>query len=173
MVDSCRTYPLAGVAAIVREPLLRNPHLSNHRCDWLSEGRAMAVGLTRVGDVLGGGALGWMLPQELARRAAVDVRFTATVIQRLKMVVLRPNKVHQLEDAQVCGGILSARTPAQMEFHIGPRILRRGLAGQWISLWGLLLALAKLAVEGAIMADFLPFFRVYVRAWVSLKKEHA
>eukprot|EP00061_Rhincodon_typus_P007598 g29446.t1 len=70
--------------------------------------------------VLGG--LGWMLPQGLARRAAVDVQLTATAIQCLKTAVLGPDVVHQLEDAQMYGGIPSARTPARTEFHIGPGI---------------------------------------------------
>eukprot|EP00061_Rhincodon_typus_P012129 g37670.t1 len=43
VVDSRRAYPPAGLAAIVREPLLRNPHLRCRRFEWLAEGRAVAV----------------------------------------------------------------------------------------------------------------------------------
>eukprot|EP00061_Rhincodon_typus_P015272 g42857.t1 len=65
---------LVGVVAIVKELLLRNLHLRSRLFDWLLEGKAVAAGVTRVGDVLSGGGLGWMLPQELAHRATVDVR---------------------------------------------------------------------------------------------------
>eukprot|EP00061_Rhincodon_typus_P013358 g39684.t1 len=51
-----------------------------------------------------------------------DLRRTPTVIQRLKTAVLGPNVVHHLEDAQMCVGNPSARTPARMEFHVGPRV---------------------------------------------------
>eukprot|EP00061_Rhincodon_typus_P010857 g35456.t1 len=237
MVDTCWTYPPSGVAAIVREPLLRNPHLHNCVSEWLAEERAVAVGVTRVGDVMGGGVLGWMLLQELAHRTAIEILFLTTATQHLKMMVLGPDTVLQLEGAQVCGGIPSLCTPAQTEFHISPRIpylpqelvphnlsyLRnmgsmdfRGVKRQvmyglllhtvqlfsfihrlpmllifghliWRGagrleelLMGLLLGLDKLginrskqwAVGAVICADCLSLFHSYVRALVSLEKEH-
>eukprot|EP00061_Rhincodon_typus_P017128 g45687.t1 len=122
MVNSCRAYTPGGVAAVVREPLLRNRHLHHCSSDGLSEGRAVAVGVPRIRNVLGGRGLGWILPQDLASRAAVDIWPTATSIQLLKTGVLGPDIVHQMEDAQACSEIPSARTPARTEFHIGPRI---------------------------------------------------
>eukprot|EP00061_Rhincodon_typus_P010959 g35626.t1 len=65
MVNSCHASPPSGVAAIVREPFLRNPHLDNCGFKWLAERRAAATGMTRDRDMLSGGGLAWMLPQAL------------------------------------------------------------------------------------------------------------
>eukprot|EP00061_Rhincodon_typus_P014404 g41398.t1 len=177
-----------GLAAIARELSLRNPHHHDRRFKWLAEGRAVAAS---VGDVRGGGGLGWMLPQELAHRAAVNVQLVATAFQCLKTALLGPNMVHQLEDAQVRFETPSAHTPAWAEFHICPRILRtlpifghpvwRGAGRSEDLLVALLLGLAQLvmnrsrqrAMEGVIMVNYLPLFCGYVRARVSLEKEHA
>eukprot|EP00061_Rhincodon_typus_P014387 g41374.t1 len=53
MVDLHQAYPPSGIAAIVRELLLRNPHLHHHSFEWLVEGTVMAAGVTTVKDVLG------------------------------------------------------------------------------------------------------------------------
>eukprot|EP00061_Rhincodon_typus_P003729 g20831.t1 len=120
-------------------------------------------------------------------RATVDIWVPATIIQGLRAAMLRPDVVHQLEDAQECSGIPSERTTARMEFHIGPRIppmllifghpVRRGVGRLEDLLVGLLLGLAinksrQWTMEGVIMADCLPIFHAYVCARVSLGKEH-
>eukprot|EP00061_Rhincodon_typus_P005044 g24031.t1 len=97
----------------------------------------------------------------------VDIWFVATIIQRLKTVVLVPDVVHQLEDAQACGGI--------------PSYLVRRRAGRsedlLVSLLlGLCLAINRSrqqAVEGVVMVDCLPLFLGYMWAQVSLEREHA
>eukprot|EP00061_Rhincodon_typus_P011341 g36279.t1 len=157
MVDPHRAYAPSGVAAIVREPLFRNLHLHNRDFEWLSEGRAVAVGVTSVRDVLGGGGLGWMLPQELAHRVVVGDQFKA--IQHLKTAVLRPDVVPQVEDAQVCDG----NPPRHLIFG---RPVQRGVGRSEDLLMALLLGLARLAVnrsrqqamEGLISTDCLPLF---------------
>ncbi|XP_060680008.1 acyl carrier protein, mitochondrial-like [Hemiscyllium ocellatum] len=70
MVESRYAYPPAGIAAVVREPFVRNLHLRARGFEWLAEGTAVAARVTRVGDVLGTGGPGWTLSQAIASRAA-------------------------------------------------------------------------------------------------------
>ena len=120
-VATRRSSPPSGAAAIFREPLLGNPLLHQCHFTWLTRRRAADAGVTRIGDVLGGGGVGWMTPHELAERAGVDVRRAAEAIQDLRTVVLGPAATNCLEVAQLCGGLPSRLTPDRTEFHIGPK----------------------------------------------------
>jgi len=89
-VASRRSSPPSGVVALVSEPLLRNPLLQQFNFRWLTERRAADAGVTRIGDMLGGGRVGWMTPHELAERARVGVHHAAEAIQDLRTVMLGP-----------------------------------------------------------------------------------
>eukprot|EP00061_Rhincodon_typus_P018384 g47536.t1 len=99
MTDSCQVFPPSAVAAIIRG---RNPHL--HQCGFkcLVQEMVVAIGVTRVWDMLAGGDQDWILPQELTNRAAVDVQLAADAINCLlhfsPMCLIFGRGVGRLED---------------------------------------------------------------------------
>ncbi|XP_041069335.1 butyrophilin subfamily 3 member A2-like isoform X4 [Carcharodon carcharias] len=64
-----RSSLLSEVVAIVRELLLSNLYLRHFQ--WLAERRAVAAGVTRIGDTLGSRGLDWTLLQDMAHSALV------------------------------------------------------------------------------------------------------
>ncbi|XP_041069337.1 butyrophilin subfamily 3 member A2-like isoform X5 [Carcharodon carcharias] len=62
-----RSSLLSEVVAIVRELLLSNLYLRHFQ--WLAERRAVAAGVTRIGDTLGSRGLDWTLLQDMAHSA--------------------------------------------------------------------------------------------------------
>eukprot|EP00061_Rhincodon_typus_P014809 g42113.t1 len=129
-------FPASGVEATLS--------ILHHRgFEWLAEGRAVAAGgVTRVGDVPTGRGQGWMLLQELASRAAVDIQLMADAFRCLKKALLGPDLMCQLGG---CSGMQWNPVSVSMLL-IFAHPVRRGVRRLEDLLMALVLGLARLAI---------------------------